>query len=174
MLRQAAWQGAGRRVANTNRRLAPGTSTTLAICTKSLRFNLRPQLYSSPSRLIEEFDSATSGPISSASTTGQAAGLFNVPGLVSPSSWGRLVRRVEDEVERLVAHVRQRTADNRRHAHMNTTPTTHLRIHIIRRTASHTSFLIHGKQEPFAGDQGGSGADSRSHIGHHLQRRRPC
>src|SRR3989344_8748039 len=121
MLRRAAWQGAGRRVAITNKRLAPGTSTTLAICTKSLRFNLRPQHYSTPSRLIEEFDSATTGPISSASTTSQAAGLFNVPGLVSPSSWGRLVRRVEDEVERLVAHVRQRTADNRRHARTHNT-----------------------------------------------------
>jgi hypothetical protein len=161
MLRQAAWPGAGRSVANTNKRLAPGTSLT--ICTKSRRFNLRPQLYSTPSRLIEEFDSATSGPISSASTTGQAAGLFNVPGLVSPSSWGRLVSRVEDEVERLVAHVRQRTADNRRHAHEHNTN------HIYDTSGEEIlTCFFYGTQEPFAGDQGGSGEDSRSHIGHHL------
>jgi hypothetical protein len=118
MLRRAVWQGAGRAsaLAGGNEKLASlvGAAARVSL----LRFNLSTSgRYSTSSRLIDEFDSpsASRSVNPDSGTRGGGGGLFNVPGLVSPASWGRLAGSVEDEVERLVAHVRQRTADNKRH-----------------------------------------------------------
>jgi hypothetical protein len=114
MLRRSVWQSAGRASA-----LGSNEKRLVGAAARVFRFNLSTSRYSTSSRLIDEFDSPSASRSSanpdSGARGGGGGGLFNVPGLVSPASWGRLAGSVEDEVERLVAHVRQRTADNKRH-----------------------------------------------------------
>jgi hypothetical protein len=108
MWRRLTWRSSSRACAPGRACYARRSGASL-IC-KSER-SVSSRLYSS--QLIVEFDSLAPGP--ALEGVRQGTGLFNIPGLDSPEAWGRLASGVEEEVERLVTHVRRRTAENKKY-----------------------------------------------------------